>query len=471
MTSPSPLFKLNGGAAGVKLSVSAAGLVTATLDDTSGVTYVEWAIIGTDETTAPGNYTLSVTSGSVPGSQTTTFNAGAAGTAGILRARINHGVNSITGNAASEGEHDVTIATAKWYVPAAVSGLEVFVDGEVNESDAVHGQTGELNQAIRLAGGVGPSAFTYIELGSGTKAGLGLVRMSRNFVAMACRTAAAVNHTILAEDNTDGFQLGDSTLTARWVFDVKTGGTWGLRVNGVTMVQMASTGISLGTGAKYGVAGVDHTTDATPSSLAFRGANAELAVGYLYSGSSLPTTGLLRHRSGFTYIASTTAAGGFDNEGFVDDGADGWKIGNDTRSAAVRFAVKTGGSITWEVNNVVEGTMDATGLNLASGNTFQINALDVVSVSAAITSIGRDASGSVALRAGNGETASMVVDGTAQLTADGDGVTVNQGIGFFNTAPVGVKPTITGSRAGNAALASLLTSLASLGLITDSTTA
>lgn len=39
--------------------------------------------------------------------------------------------------------------------------------------------------------------------------------------------------------------------------------------------------------------------------------------------------------------------------------------------------------------------------------------------------------------------------------------------GFFNTAPT-TKPTVTGSRGGNAALASLLTGLAGLGLIVDS---
>lgn len=42
--------------------------------------------------------------------------------------------------------------------------------------------------------------------------------------------------------------------------------------------------------------------------------------------------------------------------------------------------------------------------------------------------------------------------------------------GFNNTAPIS-KPTVSGSRGGNAALASLLTALASYGLITDSTTA
>lgn len=41
-----------------------------------------------------------------------------------------------------------------------------------------------------------------------------------------------------------------------------------------------------------------------------------------------------------------------------------------------------------------------------------------------------------------------------------------QTLGFFNTPPV-ARPTVTGSRGGNAALASLLTQLATLGLIVD----
>ncbi len=46
----------------------------------------------------------------------------------------------------------------------------------------------------------------------------------------------------------------------------------------------------------------------------------------------------------------------------------------------------------------------------------------------------------------------------------------NPTIGFLGAAPV-TRPAVTGSRGGNAALASLLTQLASLGLITDSTSA
>lgn len=43
----------------------------------------------------------------------------------------------------------------------------------------------------------------------------------------------------------------------------------------------------------------------------------------------------------------------------------------------------------------------------------------------------------------------------------------SQQIGFFGTPKIS-KPTVTGSKGGNAALTSLLTALASLGLITNS---
>jgi hypothetical protein len=57
--------------------------------------------------------------------------------------------------------------------------------------------------------------------------------------------------------------------------------------------------------------------------------------------------------------------------------------------------------------------------------------------------------------------------GFIQLTQD---VKIVNRVGFNNASPLS-KPTISGSRGGNAALASLLTALASYGLITDSTTA
>jgi hypothetical protein len=54
------------------------------------------------------------------------------------------------------------------------------------------------------------------------------------------------------------------------------------------------------------------------------------------------------------------------------------------------------------------------------------------------------------------------------LNTDG-ALAVGGGAGFNGAAPA-AKPTVSGSRGGNEALASLLSALAGMGLITDSTT-
>lgn len=74
-----------------------------------------------------------------------------------------------------------------------------------------------------------------------------------------------------------------------------------------------------------------------------------------------------------------------------------------------------------------------------------------VNVSGAITASGGQVAGA------NGAFGSLDVGGDCVIGGD---------IGFYGTAQQ-PKPTITGSRGGNAALASLLTALAGLGLITD----
>lgn len=60
--------------------------------------------------------------------------------------------------------------------------------------------------------------------------------------------------------------------------------------------------------------------------------------------------------------------------------------------------------------------------------------------------------------------------GSAQTTLTNDVVLTGANLGFYG-ASAQAKPTVTGSRGGNAALTSLLTALATLGLITNSTTA
>jgi hypothetical protein len=154
---PSPIFRINGGTAGVKASVSASTSTVATLDSTDGVRSVTWSVVGTDDTTTAASYTL-VQSGSV--GQTVTFTSGVAGTALILRAEINGGVNLQT-----EQADTTTRATAKVYVPAA-NGREVCCVNEQLESSATYGWTGLVNAPIR--GSVTVNAASII--GTGTVA-------------------------------------------------------------------------------------------------------------------------------------------------------------------------------------------------------------------------------------------------------------------------------------------------------------
>jgi hypothetical protein len=215
---PSPIFAINGGAPGAKASVAAAGAVVATLDDTTSVRSVEWDIVGTDETSSPASYTL-VVSGSFDETCTTT--ALAAGTAAILRCRINSGIG-VNGNNSPE----TTIATAKFFVPLA-NGGEVGAKDETYESDPVRGTTALLNQGIRAAAalGAGPVASVAgtapivssggaspaisITAASGSAAGS---MSSAHYTLLAGATAAATATTLVERDASGDFAA--HTMTA-----------------------------------------------------------------------------------------------------------------------------------------------------------------------------------------------------------------------------------------------------------------
>jgi len=130
-----PSIVLNGGAAGAKASVSAAGAVSATLETIAGVRAVTWSVAGTDETTTAGSFTLTQ-SGSI--GQNCSLTAGGAGTAGILKATC----------AMRDGTYETT--TAKWYVPTTVRGLEVIAYAEEGESGA-SGWAEPVNEMCRAA--------------------------------------------------------------------------------------------------------------------------------------------------------------------------------------------------------------------------------------------------------------------------------------------------------------------------------
>jgi hypothetical protein len=80
--------------------------------------------------------------------------------------------------------------------------------------------------------------------------------------------------------------------------------------------------------------------------------------------------------------------------------------------------------------------------------------------------------GAAIIAFGSDQAAMIARSGTALIftTNNTERIRINgTGIGFYAATPV-AKPTVSGSKAANAALASLMTALSTLGLVTDSTT-
>lgn len=80
--------------------------------------------------------------------------------------------------------------------------------------------------------------------------------------------------------------------------------------------------------------------------------------------------------------------------------------------------------------------------------------------------------GTITLEATDGsnpQTVQLVSNGSASRGIFIGTSTLYDRVGFFGNTPIS-RPTVTGSRAGNAALASLMTTLATYGLVVDSTT-
>lgn len=117
----------------------------------------------------------------------------------------------------------------------------------------------------------------------------------------------------------------------------------------------------------------------------------------------------------------------------------------------------------------VDGTIAATntgGLNLLGvlGAPSASMVLNNVSTGGGHAQIKLGASGSVFAVTSSGGVNVLLMDGSGNTNLKG-------GIGLFGTSAVTSKPTVSGSRGGNAALDSLLNTLAGYGLITNSTTA
>jgi hypothetical protein len=162
-------------------------------------------------------------------------------------------------------------------------------------------------------------------------------------------------------------------------------------------------------------------------------------------------------------VASTTKVANLNVD--LLDGAD-WAspaaIGSTTPAAGTFTALTTNGTA-----NVNLGT-DATnsGVNVRGSNSGSGGGafVSLRNNGVAVLNIGNKSAIN-----GGAYDATPYILGNATIEV-GSAVKFASTTGFNNTTPI-AKPTVTGSRGGNAALASLLTALANYGLVTDSSTA
>ena len=232
---PSPAFRINLGAAGEDVAVTAAGAVTATVDDLTGVRSVEWSIVATDETTEPADYVL-VPSG--PQDSVVTTTALAAGTAAILRCRINAGIDPQT-----EQPSALMTASQVFYVLTSPGALRVKALGE--DSTATARDVAVVNGAVRKASaGSVPSDIStnsatlaeYVAIGDPAEhADAGEIRLD-DVATINGRTGDLLNNAALIRwgvSAAETLDVGDRTYTAAAHLHVKATGFVTLKTDNV----------------------------------------------------------------------------------------------------------------------------------------------------------------------------------------------------------------------------------------------
>lgn len=291
---------------------------------------------------------------------------------------------------------------------------------------------------------------------------------------------------------------------------------------------VASLGVTapvLNTGsASSPVIALDCALAATANKVPIRGAAGESSFARVYTGGTVHATAVLSVARNVTIIGAKTGAGD-DHDLLVEDGTDGVVYGTRTRSAKHAFRCKTSGFLTVDVDAVEVFRASSTGINVATGLLYQVNGVTVASAPSGIPTLGNTSAantdvnvasgGSIRLKIDGAERAAVNNDGlllptdkaltigsTVALSAPGNVPTLGSdsapgdveirgsssttfnlrintavrfaadptGLAFFGSDPV-AQQSVTGSRGGNAALASVLTALANLGLIVDSSSA
>jgi hypothetical protein len=296
--------------------------------------------------------------------------------------------------------------------------------------------------ALQLVAGFGQGSLVYAD--DTTAKAAGVLTATANFHdgdRIVIGTKTMVMRAALATPGADG--------------DVQIGSTLALSLanlaNAVDVYNYVA-----GARNNLGVRGTDYSwrTTRIASVVAAAGATT-LTVTAAYggaAGNAIATTAA----SSVASWGAATLTGGAQNAGIVNTNAVAWGATAATIAVVSASYNATTGLVTLTL---------ASPVNLAYGGPFTVSGLTGTGAYAA-------ANGAFTAAGSGGSTLSYTIATglTLTFTSATGAVAYNPGtLGFYGASLV-AKPNVTGAKGGNAALASLMSALAALGLVTDSTT-
>lgn len=386
-------------------------------------------------------------------------------------------------------------ATATISTPSGVEVLEnIAVQGEASggtRNYSWYSATGKMMNKGDVELAVDPAGTSSMMIGFGTLPAAGNLQINVPVTVDPLKTVSLGNNV------RPFFVVGDASTTAKISLGSPTSDGYQISLKN-THTGVADTGIGVH---------IDTTVLATARGgmRLYRGAGGSTQVGgfEVAGGNNSLVTGAVandvlmysRASGGHTILGSgttPTARLSIDDAGKVTinspDSGNAFTVAQSTagvaatvtHNATAQTASATGVSISRAGStNSTAGALSNTALSVSATSSRSAGANDVQNVAGTFTATSGQLN--VALRTNAGENYLNTTGGStgvgyafaaalpAKLSVSGT-LAVSGNVGFYGTAPA-AKPTVTGSRGGNAALASLLTALASLGLITDSTTA
>lgn len=380
--------------------------------------------------------------------KTATFVAPGPGSALIFQSIINGGVDV-------QGTIQPTYTTTFGVFVLTATSFRVGATGETTEGDSVNGWTSKVNQLIRSYTGSSASAgdglvfstgaYNVVSADSSIVVNADNIQFKTAFTTLLnSATSAATNFALVQRDSAGAINLsgpnggakyeGSITVTPSSGFNlIQTGQTSDIVTNALTIQTQGAFASATGANRKPG--DLNLTINAPSNSGTTDGfVNIKIAsVTQIALGRNNTTSsGLIN----FPGSGELTTSGG----GSLSLNTSTIKYGISGSTTSIQPANNTTNGATGD--QTIFSAMDCTGTTSTGG--------DLIVASGT----GTTANGSVKINSGS----------TTRIQANGTG------LGFFNATPI-AKPTVTGAKGGNAALASLLTQLVSLGLITDSSTA